>query len=56
MAGIAVDLFLKLYFMVLVSGKLASLRGWFGILKTFLQILWSCTLSNKLYYVYEDHS
>ena len=38
MAGIAGDLFLKLYLVILVSGKLA-LRGWFGILKTFLQIL-----------------
>ena len=33
MAGIAGDLFLKLYLVILVSGKLA-LRGWFGILKT----------------------
>ena len=40
MAGIAGDLFLKLYLVILVSGKLA-LRGWFGILETFLQILWS---------------
>ena len=46
MAGIAGDLFLKLYLVILVSGKLA-LRGWFGILETFLQILWSCTLSNS---------
>jgi len=38
MAGIAEDLFLKLYLVILVSGKLA-LRGWFGILETFLQIL-----------------
>ena len=38
MAGIAGDLFLKLYLVILVSGKLA-LRGWFGILETFLQIL-----------------
>ena len=45
-AGIAGDLFLKLYLVILVSGKLA-LRGWFGILETFLQILWSCTLSNS---------
>ena len=37
-AGISGDLFLKLYLVILVSGKLA-LRGWFGILKTFLQIL-----------------
>ena len=35
MAGIAGDLFLKLYLVILVSGKLA-LRGWFGILETFL--------------------
>ena len=46
MAGIAGGLFLKLYLVILVSGKLA-LRGWFGILETFLQILWSCTLSNS---------
>ena len=46
MAGIVGDLFLKLYLVILVSGKLA-LRGWFGILETFLQILWSCTLSNS---------
>ena len=31
-AGIAGDLFLKLYLVVLISGKLA-LRGWFGILE-----------------------
>ena len=31
MAGIAGDLFLKLYLVILVSGKLA-LRGWLGIL------------------------
>ena len=37
MAGITGDLFLKLYLIILVSGKLA-LRGWFGILETFLQI------------------
>ena len=36
----------KLYLVILVSGKLA-LRGWFGVLETFLQILWSCTLSNS---------
>ena len=46
MAGIAGDLFLKLYLVILVSGKLA-LRGWFGIPETFLQILWSCILSNS---------
>ena len=44
MAGIAGDLFLKLYLVILVSGKLA-LRGWFGIPE--IQILWSCTLSNS---------
>ena len=38
MAGIAGDLFLKLYLVILVSGKLA-LRGRFGILETFPQIL-----------------
>ena len=38
MAGIAGGLFLKLYLVILVSRKLA-LRGWFGILETFLQIL-----------------
>ena len=38
MAGIAGDLFPKLYLVVLVSGKFA-LGGWFGILETFLQIL-----------------
>jgi len=38
MAGIAEDLFLKLYPVILVSRKLA-LRGRFGILETFLQIL-----------------
>ena len=37
MAGIAGDLFLKLYLVILVSGKLA-LWGWFGILETFLQM------------------
>jgi len=37
MAGIAEDLFLRLYLVILVKGKLA-LRGWFGILETFLQI------------------
>ena len=31
MAGIAEDLFLKLYLVILVSGKLA-LKGWFGII------------------------
>ena len=36
-AGIAGDLFLKLYLVILVSGKLA-LRRWFGILKTFVQM------------------
>ena len=38
MAGIVGDLFLKLYLVILVSGKLAP-GGWFGILETFLQIL-----------------
>ena len=39
-AGIAEDLFLKLYLVILVSVKLAlrGLRGWFGILETFLQM------------------
>ena len=43
MAGIAGDLFLKLYLVILVSGKLA-LRGWFGILESdtgrFLYWFW----------------
>ena len=42
MVGIAGGLFLKLYLVILVSRRLA-LRGWFGILETFLQIPWSCT-------------
>ena len=47
MAGIAGDLFLKLYLVILVSGKLA-LRGWFGILETYPQILWSICHINFL--------
>ena len=46
MAGIAGELLLKLCLVILVSGKLA-LRGWFEMLEIFLQILWSCTLSNS---------
>ena len=43
MAGIAGDLFLKLYLVILVSGKLA-LRGWFGILETTRERYWAISL------------
>ena len=43
MAGIAGDLFLKLYLVILVSGKLAP-RGWFGILETTRERYWAISL------------
>ena len=46
LAGIAGDLFLKLYLVVLVSGKFV-LRGWLGILVTFLQIQFLLCLTDE---------